>query len=54
EDNLYYSHGRLAKNVELVERVVRIIREFGMEPATPAEAREIIGLPQLSTRTRVA
>ena len=31
----------------LVERIVRIIRELGMEPATPAEAREIIGLPAL-------
>lgn len=54
EDNLYYSRGRLANNVELVERVVRIIREFGMEPATPAEAREIIGLPQLSQRKGAA
>jgi uncharacterized protein (DUF849 family) len=34
----------LANNVELVERMVRIIRELGMEPATPVEAREIMGL----------
>ena len=40
------SRGRLATNVEQVERIVRIIRELGMEPATPAEAREIIGLPR--------
>ena len=46
EDNLYYSRGRLANNVELVERIVRIIRDLGMEPATPAEARKIIGLPR--------
>lgn len=46
EDNLYYSKGRLATNIEQVERIVRIIRELGMEPATPAEAREIIGLPR--------
>jgi uncharacterized protein (DUF849 family) len=46
EDNLYYSRGRLANNVELVERIVRIVREFDMEPATPAEAREMIGLPR--------
>jgi len=51
EDNLYYSKGRLANNVELVERIVRIIREFGLEPATPAEARAIIGLPQLKARS---
>ncbi len=44
EDNLFYSRGRLANNVELVERIVRILHEFDMEPATPAEAREIMGL----------
>ena len=27
-------------------RIVRIVREFDMEPATPAEAREMIGLPR--------
>lgn len=44
EDNLYYSHGRLATNIELLERTVRIIRELGAEPATAAEAREILNL----------
>lgn len=48
EDNLYYSHGELATNVQLVERMVRIIRELGAEPATPAEARQIMGLPPLA------
>lgn len=48
EDNLYFSRGRLANNVELVERIVRIIREMGLEPATPDEAREIIGLKRLA------
>ncbi|NYT67680.1 3-keto-5-aminohexanoate cleavage protein [Pusillimonas noertemannii] len=47
EDNLYYEHGVLATNVQLVERTVRLIREMGHEPATPTEAREIMGLPQL-------
>ena len=46
EDNLYYGKGQLATNLQLTERIVRIIRELGMEPATPAEAREIIGLPR--------
>ncbi len=46
EDNLYYSRGRLATNLELTERIVRIIREMGLEPATPAEARQIMGLPR--------
>jgi 3-keto-5-aminohexanoate cleavage enzyme len=46
EDNLYYKHGELATNVRLMERLVRIIRDLGMEPATPAEARAIMGLPR--------
>jgi 3-keto-5-aminohexanoate cleavage enzyme len=46
EDNIYYSRGRLATNVELVERMVRILGELNMEPATPTEAREMLGLPQ--------
>ncbi|KAG1444330.1 hypothetical protein G6F57_017846 [Rhizopus arrhizus] len=45
EDNLYYRHGELATNVQLTERIVRVIREMDMEPATPAEAREMLGLP---------
>ncbi len=48
EDNLYVSKGVLAKsNAELVEKMVRIAREFGNEPATPDEARKIIGLKGL-------
>jgi 3-keto-5-aminohexanoate cleavage enzyme len=47
EDNLYYEHGELATNVQLVERMVRIARELGYEPATPSEAREIMGLRPL-------
>jgi uncharacterized protein (DUF849 family) len=48
EDNLYVSKGVLAKsNAELVEKMVRILREFGNEPATPDEARKIIGLKGL-------
>jgi uncharacterized protein (DUF849 family) len=47
EDNLYYRHGELATNVQLVERLVRMVREMGYEPATPEEAREIIGLRPL-------
>ncbi|UMZ74232.1 3-keto-5-aminohexanoate cleavage protein [Natranaerofaba carboxydovora] len=43
EDNLYLGKGRLAKNnAELVEKMVRIMNEFDYEPATPAEAREIL------------
>ena len=47
EDNLYFSRGELATNLELTERAVRIIRDLGHELATPSEAREIMGLAQL-------
>ncbi|MFL9903980.1 3-keto-5-aminohexanoate cleavage protein [Paraburkholderia fungorum] len=46
EDNLYYRPRELATNVQLAERIVRLVREMGYEPATPAEAREIMGLPR--------
>jgi 3-keto-5-aminohexanoate cleavage enzyme len=46
EDNVYYSRGRLATNVELVERMVRIMAELNLEPASPAEARDMLGLHQ--------
>jgi uncharacterized protein (DUF849 family) len=48
EDNLYYGPGQLATNVQLVERIVRIARELGYEPATATEAREIMGLRALA------
>ena len=49
EDNVYLSKGVLAKsNGELVEKVVRIAREFGREIATPAEARQILSLKPLN------
>ncbi len=44
EDNLYLSKGEFASNVKLVERAVRIIRELGKEPATPAQAAEILNI----------
>ena len=44
EDNNYYSRGRLARNEELVARTVRIARELQLEIATPAEARDMLGL----------
>ena len=45
EDNLYYSKGRLARNEELVARVVRIAAELGRPVSTPDQARAILGLP---------
>ena len=44
EDNNYYSRGQLATNEQLVARTVRIIKELNHEPASPGEAREILGL----------
>jgi uncharacterized protein (DUF849 family) len=48
EDNLYLEKGVLAKsNAEQVEKIIRIARELELEPATPQEAREILGLKGL-------
>jgi uncharacterized protein (DUF849 family) len=48
EDALWLDKGVLAKsNAELVAKIVRIAKEFGIEPATPAEARKILGLKGL-------
>lgn len=45
EDNLYLEKGVLAKSsAEQVEKAVRIARELGLEPASPDEARRILGL----------
>ncbi len=45
EDNIYYKKGELAEsNAQLVARTVRIAREMGKEPATPDEARILLGL----------
>lgn len=47
EDNPYldWRDRTPASNPELVARSVRLARELGREPATPDEARSIIGLP---------
>ena len=48
EDNLYIGKGQLAKsNAEQVEKIARIARELDCEPATPDEARQILGLKGL-------
>ncbi|WP_322012702.1 3-keto-5-aminohexanoate cleavage protein [Paraburkholderia sp. J12] len=44
EDNLYLSRGVFATNGQLVERACSIVENIGMSIATPAEAREIMGL----------
>ena len=44
EDNLYSAAGEFATSQRLTERLVRIVRDMGYEPATRAEARDILGL----------
>ncbi len=47
EDNVYYRRGELAKsNQQFVERAVRLVHELHREVATPAQAREMLGLSQ--------
>ena len=47
EDNLRFDANRLAaSNAELVRKIVDGCERFGRRPATPAEAREILGLRQ--------
>lgn len=46
EDNLYYGRGRkFVDNAEAVKRVVRIAGELNRKIATPAETRQLLGLP---------
>jgi len=45
EDNFYLRSGLAAEgNAQLVEKAVQILRALDREPATPKEAREILGL----------
>jgi len=56
EDNLYLDHGVLTPgNGALVERAVSIVRLLGAEPASPADARAMLGLRNdAPARTMVA
>ncbi|MBI5529448.1 MAG: 3-keto-5-aminohexanoate cleavage protein [Deltaproteobacteria bacterium] len=45
EDNVYIARGELARgNGQIVEKAVRILRDLGVEPASPGEARAILKL----------
>jgi len=44
EDNLYLKKGVLASNEQLVDKAVSLVQELGPEPATPEEARQLLGL----------
>ena len=46
EDNFYLPGGEMAEsNADLVARAARMARDVGREPATPAEAREVMEVP---------
>jgi uncharacterized protein (DUF849 family) len=45
EDNLYLEKGAMATSSgQQVEKIVRIAKEHGLEPATPEEARKVLNL----------
>jgi len=45
EDNIKFDRDRLAvSNAELVSKIVDVAGDYGRRPATPAEARRILGL----------
>lgn len=49
EDNLFIRKGVLARsNAEQVEKIIRIGREYDLEPATPTEARRMLNLKGLA------
>lgn len=45
EDSLYAGYGRMAKNsAEQVERIVKIAAQMSIQPATPDDVRQMLGL----------
>lgn len=51
EDNLYLKRGqKLGSNAEVVERTVRIAHELNREVATPAQARQMLGISAVPSR----
>ena len=44
EDNIFIGKGKLCTNAQLVEKVVRLAREFDREIATPEDMRQMLGL----------
>jgi uncharacterized protein (DUF849 family) len=53
EDNVHIRQGVLARdNAELVEKAVTIVQNLGGSIATAAEARSLLGLPQLAAPPR--
>jgi 3-keto-5-aminohexanoate cleavage enzyme len=50
EDNIYYQKGEKADNAQLVKRAVRVAHELNREIATPAQAREMLGVSSEPTQ----
>ncbi len=51
EDNVYYRRGEKASgNAQLVARAVRLAHELGREVATPAQARQMLGIAAQPSR----
>jgi len=45
EDSLFLNPGELAKsNVDQIEKMSRILKEYNIDIATPDEARQMLGL----------
>jgi len=45
EDSVYLSPGKMAaRDVDLVENIVSLVRQMGMEIATPSEAKKLLGI----------
>ncbi len=52
EDSLYLGKGQMAKtNAEQVRKIRRILEELSLEVATPAEARQMLGLKGAANTT---
>ena len=55
EDSIYLSRGVLAEsNAAQVEKIIRILRELSFEPATPDDARAMLGLKGAAATTIAA
>ena len=49
EDGIFLeAEGRPARNVDLVKALVSLVRQMGRRVATPAEARQMLGIPPLA------
>jgi uncharacterized protein (DUF849 family) len=55
EDNIYLEKGKLApSNAALVEKAARIVEILGDQVATPADARQLLGLAPAAPASRTA